>query len=64
MTTHVICTYHCLSCGRVEHTEPKEIVPQCCGQAMVMACKNAVPETEGDELPPVRGIYSCGRSER
>jgi len=61
MKTHNAIVYHCISCGRVEHTELELQPPLCCGHAMAKACTQTVRddlarEPAGDQpktTPPV-----------
>ena len=48
MKTHNRVIYHCVCCGRVVHKEPDEARPQCCGQKMVKAAAETVPEPNGN----------------
>ncbi len=62
MKTQSATIYHCVSCGRIVHSESETEAPQCCGQAMAIAVpetttESAVPEEKGVEdvqtPPPV-----------
>jgi len=57
MNTHSMSTYHCISCGRIEHAVLETEPPQCCGQTMVKACEESIFEGE------VAGEKLTGQSE-
>jgi hypothetical protein len=49
MKTHNAIVYHCISCGRIEHTELEAEPPLCCGHAMAKACAQTVREGDLDQ---------------
>ncbi|MBI3866107.1 MAG: hypothetical protein HY290_29870 [Planctomycetia bacterium] len=51
MKTHNASIYHCVTCGRVVHTELGTEPPQCCGHAMAKAFTETVPDSNvaGDQ---------------
>jgi hypothetical protein len=42
MKTHNAPIYHCIACGRVEHTEAAAEAPKCCGSTMAKAATDTV----------------------
>ena len=51
MKTRNASIHHCISCGRVAHSELEAEPPRCCGQAMVKAGEETIREcnVEGEE---------------
>ena len=47
MKTHNLVIYHCLSCGAVMHSEPEDVVPECCGRAMVKSAAETIRVDDG-----------------
>jgi hypothetical protein len=54
MKTHNVSIFHCASCGRVVHAELDAEPPQCCGQAMAVACEDSVREGDATEVTAKR----------
>ena len=50
MNTHNRILFHCLHCGRVVHTEPEDMAPNCCGKCMTNAAAETVDEA-GQGVP-------------
>jgi hypothetical protein len=44
MKTHNVMIYHCISCGRVEHSQLEAEPPQCCGHMMAKTCGDTIHE--------------------
>jgi hypothetical protein len=44
MKTHNANIYHCVTCGRVEHTELTAKPPDCCGHTMAKAAAETIRE--------------------
>ena len=48
MEIHNVDLFHCLKCGKVVRREKDAPVPTCCGEQMVKAAAQTVPEKEGE----------------
>jgi hypothetical protein len=46
MKTHSALVYHCIACGRVEHTPLDAPPPVCCGSAMAKACAQTLRDDD------------------
>lgn len=53
MKTHSALVYHCIACGRVEHTPVDATPPMCCGSAMAKACEQTIRDAEQLAEPDV-----------
>lgn len=51
MKIHNAIVYHCISCGRVEHSNLEAEPPACCGQTMAKACAQTIRETDNASEP-------------
>lgn len=46
MQKHIASTYHCITCGRIEHAEHDAAPPQCCGRTMTESIEETTPASE------------------
>ncbi|HEY3964172.1 MAG TPA: hypothetical protein VGM05_06420 [Planctomycetaceae bacterium] len=49
MKTYTAIIYHCVTCGRVEHSELESAAPRCCGSEMTKAAEETIRKPEADE---------------
>ncbi len=49
MKTYTAIIYHCIACGRLEHTDMESATPQCCGSEMTKAAAETIRKPEEDE---------------
>ena len=56
MKTHNATIYHCVTCGRVEHTALDAVPPQCCGEPMTKSAGETIGN--GDAAREMPGAHT------
>jgi hypothetical protein len=54
MKTDNLIIYHGQHCGAIEHREPEDVSPHCCGKEMAKAAAETIVSATG-ETPPRSG---------